>query len=216
MATNNGLSRYDGYSTVNYTTLGNGEGEVERIGHITCDTTEQLLWISTAIYTNACYDLQKRQFINWSNEPRRQLNKFFLSSRGMLFYGMSFGVRQAFHGQVTDYRKENNLLPSNEVVMILEDNSHRIWMPTDKGICVIQPDNQVTTLLPNEKIIGGATNGKDVFFLTQAGEVITFDGSMKRTSIAHIPSSSRVNTCFYMAEAGDDIHLWRSLCHRHQ
>ena len=196
MATNNGLSRYDGYSTVNYTTLGNGEGEVERIGHITCDTTEQLLWISTAIYTNACYDLQKRQFINWSNEPRRQLNKFFLSSRGMLFYGMSFGVRQAFHGQVTDYRKENNLLPSNEVVMILEDNSHRIWMPTDKGICVIQPDNQVTTLLPNEKIIGGATNGKDVFFLTQAGEVITFDGSMKRTSIAHIPSSSRVNTCF--------------------
>ena len=196
IATNNGLSRYDGYSTVNYTTLGNGEGEAERIGHITCDTTEQLLWISTAIYTNACYDLQKQQFVSWSNEPGRPLNKFFLSSRGMFFYGMSFGVRQVHHGQVTDYRKENNLLPSNEVVMIMEDNSHRIWMPTDKGICVIQPDNQITTLLPNEKIIGGTTDGHGVFFLTQAGEVITIDREMKRKSIAHIPPHARVNTCF--------------------
>ena len=196
MATNNGLSRYDGYSTVNYTTLGNGQGEVERIGRIVCDSTERLLWLSTAIYTNVCYDLKKKQFVNWSNEPDLQLNKFFHSSRGMFFYSKSFGVRYASHSQVTDYRKENGQLPSNEVVMILEDNSHRIWMPTDKGTGVLQPDNQVTTLLPNENIMTGATDGEGVFFLTQTGEVITLDSSMKRKPIARIPVPSRVNTSF--------------------
>jgi len=196
IASNNGLSRYDGYSTVNYTTLGYGEGEVERIGHITCDTTEQRLWISTAIYTNACYDLRKRQFVNWTDEPHRQLNKFFLSSRGMFFYGMSFGARLASQGQVTDYRKENGLLPSNEVVMILEDNRHIVWMPTDKGICALHPDGSTTTLMPDERIIGGATDGEDIFFLTQAGEVVAFDSDLKKKPIARITIPARVNTCF--------------------
>ena len=80
MATNNGLSRYDGYSIVNYTTLDRkGQDETERVGRITCDTTEQLLWIRTSIYTNACYDLRKKQFIDWTDDAERQLNKFYLS-----------------------------------------------------------------------------------------------------------------------------------------
>jgi hypothetical protein len=41
-------------------------------------TTEQLLWISTSIYTNACYDLRKKQFIDWTDDAERQLNKFYL------------------------------------------------------------------------------------------------------------------------------------------
>ena len=200
MATNNGLSRYDGYATVNYTTLDNGQGEVERIGRIVCDTTEQVLWLSTAIYTNACYDLRKKQFVNWSNEPDRQLNKFFLSSRGMLFYGMSFGVRQVSQRQVTDYRKENGLLPSNEVVMILEDKRHHIWMPTDQGICVLAPDGKTTTLLPGEKIVHGATNGDNTYFLTKGGAIIQIDSQLQKRTIAQIPAPKHVNTSFIWQE----------------
>ena len=197
MATNNGLSRYDGYSTVNYITLDNGQGEAERIGRIVSDTTEHLLWLGTAIYTNACYDLRKKRFVNWSSEPDRQLSKLFLStSQGMFFYGMSFGVRQVKERQVTDYRKENNRLPSNEVLMILEDNSQRIWMPTDNGVCVLQPNGQITTILNSEKIITGATNGETVFFLTQKGEVIAVDSLLRKQTIAKIEVPKRVNTSF--------------------
>ncbi|MBR4898478.1 MAG: response regulator [Prevotella sp.] len=205
MATNNGLSRYDGYSIVNYTTIDNGQGEVERIGRIVYDSDEQLLWLSTAIYTNACYDLQKKRFVNWSDEPERQLNKFFLSSQGMFFYGMSFGVRQVKNRQVIDYRKENNRLPSNEVLMILEDKSHRIWMPTDKGVCVLQPNGETAILLPNEKIIAAATDGEGTFFLTQKGEVVggrwMVEGGRWKVegggrTIARIPAPAKVNTCF--------------------
>ena len=198
IATNNGLSRYDGYSIVNYTTIDNGQGEAERIGRIVYDTSEQLLWLSTAIYTNACYDLQKKQFVNWSDEPERQLNKFFLSSQGMFFYGMSFGVRQVRNRQVTDYRKENKRLPSNEVLMIIEDKSHRVWMPTDKGVCVLQPNGQATILLSNEKIIAAATDGEGTFFLTQKGEVVGGKWKVEGggRTIARIPSPSKVNTCF--------------------
>ena len=201
LATNNGVSRYDGYSTVNYTTLGNKQGEAERIGRIVCDTTERVLWLNTAIYTNACYDLQKRQFVNWSHEPERQLNKLFLSSsQGMFFYGMSFGVRQANHRKITDYTKENGRLPSNEVLAILEDNSHHIWMPTDKGVGVLQPNGQTSTLLTNKKIVAAATDGKSVYFLTQTGEVFAFNSQQPKAKsqkpITRIPAPSRVNTSF--------------------
>ena len=101
MATNNGLSRYDGYSSVNYTTSDYGQGETERIGRIVYDATEQLLWLSTALFTNSCYDLQKKQFIKWSDEPQRQLDKHVLTSQGMFFYGMSFGVRRRTTGKKT-------------------------------------------------------------------------------------------------------------------
>ena len=201
LATNNGLSRYDGYSTVNYTTLGNKQSEAERIGRIVCDTAEHVLWLSTAIYTNACYDLQKKQFVSWSSEPDRQLNKLFLSSsQGMFFYGMSFGVRQVRQRQVTDYRKENGRLPSNEVLAILEDNSHRVWMPTDKGVGVLQPNGQTFTLLAGKKIVAAATDGDGMFFLTQTGEVIGADSQKpianSQKPIARIPAPTRVNTSF--------------------
>ena len=200
MATNNGLSRYDGYSSVNYTTSDYGQGETERIGRIVYDATEQLLWLSTALFTNSCYDLQKKQFIKWSDEPQRQLDKHVLTSQGMFFYGMSFGVRQVKERQVTDYRQENGRLPSNEVLMILEDKYHHVWMPTDKGGCVLQPDGQTATILPDQKIMTAATDGKTIYFLTQAGEVIAFDGQKpianSQKPIARIPALARVSTSF--------------------
>ena len=201
IATNNGLSRYDGHSTVNYSTLyRNGQGETERIGHITCDTTELLLWISTAIYTNACYDLREQQFIDWSNEPERQLNKFFLSSRGMFFYGLSFGVRQAVQRQVKDYTHENGKLPSNDVLTILEDKSHHIWMLTDKGICLLMPDGKTKTLLSGTKIIAGATDANNTYILNSTGEIFVFDSqkpiAKSQKPIAHLPAIPKINTSF--------------------
>ena len=197
LATNNGLSRYDGHATVNLTSLGrNGEDEAERIGHITCDTTEQLLWISTAIFTNACYDLRRQQFIDWTDEPERQLNKFYLSSRGIFFYGMKFGVRQAEHRQVKDYTLENGLLPSNEVRKVTEDRHHRIWMFTDKGAAVLMSDGQVKTLLKGTDIITGATDAGHTYILTSKGEVIAFDQQLHQRTITRLPAISKFNTSF--------------------
>lgn len=197
MATNNGLSRYDGYSIVNYTTLDRkGQDETERVGRITCDTTEQLLWISTSIFTNACYDLRKKQFIDWTDDAERQLNKFYLSSRGIFFYGMSFGVRHAEHRQVRDFTSENGLLPSNEVNKVTEDRFHRIWMFTNKGATILTSDGQSKILLKGTNIITGATDTTHTYILSSTGDIIAFDQNLNYRTIAHLTAIKQFNTSF--------------------
>ncbi len=201
VATNNGLSRFDGYNTMNYTILqANGQNEAERIGRIVCDTTEQLLWISTSIYENACYDLRKERFVDWTDEAGRQLNKFFLSSRGIVFYDRTFGVRQTAHRQVKDYTHENGLLPSNEVLKILEDNRQRLWILTDKGIVLLLPDGQTKTLLKDTKIIAGDHDKENIYVLSSTGEVMVFDLDLNSKTIGHLSELQKINTSF----------VWRS------
>ena len=76
LATNNGLSRYDGYSTVNYTSLSAGGGPRidARVGRIFHDRQRQQLWLSTATYQNACYDLRLGRFIDWTGTGRQYCN----------------------------------------------------------------------------------------------------------------------------------------------
>ena len=176
MATNNGLSRYDGYATVNYRPTGDTPGLKGRLGRITLDTAAHCLWLNSATYTNACYDLQRRAFIDWSGEPDRQFNKFMLTRQGMLFYGMSFGVRRVQQGRVTDYTKDNGSLPSNEVLQIVEDDGGNVWMPTDKGVALLTADGRLQTLLPGRPLTACATSGGTTCLLTADGEVWLSDG----------------------------------------
>lgn len=96
MATNNGLSRYDGYRSVNYTSLtpDDSNRQEARIGRIYYDSQRSLLWMSTATYQNACYDLQHQRFVDYSGhgDIYRAQNKLMLTSRGTVLYGMKTGA----------------------------------------------------------------------------------------------------------------------------
>lgn len=208
MATNNGLSRYDGYSTLNYASFSYATQQhmEARIGRITYDPSG-LLWLSTATYVNACYELKKGCFADWTgcNDAQRALNKFMLSSsRGMFFYGYSFGVRRSRYVDgrflLTDYNAGQGQLPSDEVLMLLEDRHGNIWMPTDKGVALLSVEETLRTLLPGKHIIAASTHDDHTYFLTAAGEAFVFDHRGQQIGTSQLSGTlgpiGKVNTSF--------------------
>lgn len=211
MATNNGLTRYDGYSAVNYSSVSDDPRQhlEARLGRIICDERQQLLWMSTATYQNACYDLRQKRFVDWTgcHETRRQLNKLFLSpsGRGMFFYGNEQGVRRSQRHQegsfsVTDYTLHGATLPSDNVLLLLEDSAHNIIMPTDNGLTMLTPDDNPRQFLKGTAFISAATDGQHTYLLSSEGEAIVLDTQGTETMRSRLPSPmgsvSKVNVSF--------------------
>lgn len=204
MATNNGLSRYDGYTTVNYSSVSCAPDQPmeARIGRLALDVYNRVLWLSTSSYVNACYDLRQARFLDWTGrgDMMRPLNKMFLSSRGMWFYGNSFGARFSDGRQATDYTQENGLLPSNDVERILEDGKGNVWIATGGGMVCVTPDGQPTTLLEGRRIVSCTVDKGLVYCLDEGGEVHAFDqeahGRLFSKRPAALPPVKKVNVGF--------------------
>ncbi|MBR0048475.1 MAG: helix-turn-helix domain-containing protein [Prevotella sp.] len=203
MATNNGLSRYDGYTTVNYASvscLPNHPMEA-RIGRLSCDERNRVLWLSTSTYINACYDLGQARFVDWTGkgDMMRPMNKFFLSTRGMWFYGNGLGVRFSDGRKATDYTKENGMLPSNEVERIMEDKGGDIWIATARGMVFVPTSGRPQTKLEGRRIISCVVGTAQTFCLDDANHVYTFNNktaTLLSTRPANIPAVKKVNISF--------------------
>lgn len=214
MATNNGLSRFDGYSTLNYTSLSpDPSRHIEaRIGRIYHDERRELLWMNTSVYQNACYDLRQARFVDYTGQGdfERQQNKLVLTSRGMALYGMATGVTLC--GMTGDrhwaknYTRKSGGLPSDDVLTIIEDSAHNIWLPTTRGIAVIAADDErldAEILSPADTtlhVISAATTGRHTCFLADNGRVLVYDTSRRKvldvTTPATMPFPRKVNTGF--------------------
>ena len=200
MATNNGLSRYDGYSTVNR--------REARIGRIYHDEANGLLWLSTATYQIACYDLKRARFVDWTGtgDGYRQLNKVMVTRGSMVFYGMDFGARRSTYrdGQfhTTDFTKENGRLMSNRVLTVVEDSTGNLWLPTDNGITLVTPQDECRQLEKGQNIIAAATSRREergerreerdmTYFLTASGQVLTYDSQGHKVRQTALPPQIR-------------------------
>ena len=209
MATNNGLSRFDGYSTVNYTSLSSDDRRrlEARIGRIVYDGGQGLLWMRTATFMNVCYDLAEGRFVDWTarGDELRQLNKFFLSRhRGMFFFGYGFGLRrtQRKDGRflLTDYKAADGQLPSDEVLMLLEDEAQNIWAATDRGVARLGTDELMHHHLKGQAIVDAATAAGRTFFLSTTGVATVLDGEGREVLRSQLPASvgkvGKVNISF--------------------
>ena len=210
MATNTGLSRYDGYSTLNYPSLSpDKEHRLEaRIGRIFHDATHHLLWLSTATYQNACYDLRRSRFIDYSGrgDIYRQQNKLMLTSQGMVLYGLNTGATlcgttDGSHW-TKDYTEQQKSLPSNNVLSVMEDSAHNVWLNTDRGFAVIRADRQdrQTVILVGGQaaygVVAAAASASATYVLTQDGTVYAYDNHAKQIFSAHLPPLTKVNASF--------------------
>lgn len=210
MATNNGLTRYDGYATVNYTSLSSDPKlKLEaRIGRIVSDPRSHLLWMRTATYMNACYDLSTSRFVDWTGmgEQNRQFNKFFLSpsGRGMFFYGNSQGVRQSEHDgnhfRLTDYNSHQGSMPSDDVLMLLEDSARNVLIPTANGLVLLPPKGKPCILLEGMNFVSAATDGQHTYLLSDKGEAVAVDTNGRETMRCQLSSAlgpiAKVNVSF--------------------
>lgn len=214
MATNNGLCRYDGYSTVSYSSLApsNGRRIEARVGRIYLDRPRRQLWMSTATFQNACYDLTNSAFVDWSGTGTydQKQNKMMLTSQGMMLYGMKTGAKLC---GITDgrhwarnYTKQQKDLPSDEVLSVAEDSTHNIWIATDKGVSVIptaSPNGQAKIVFggqPAFSVMTMAVTHQAIYILTRDGNMQGYDGHCKKTFETRWPAShkqpERVNTSF--------------------
>ena len=202
MATNNGLSRYDGYVAVNYSSVAcDDEHHLHaRIGRIYHDPSDNLLWLNTATYQIACYDLAHARFTDWSggSDCYKQFNKMMLTRQGMVLYGAGLGARLSHKESdgrfsMTEWTRSNGSLPNDDVLMVVEDSLGNVWLPTKRGISVNG------TIVDSTHCIIAAAAGKEAFFLTNEGEVLVYDNKQLKKTFA-IPSTigrpRKVNTSF--------------------
>lgn len=206
MATNNGISRYDGFSTVNIADLSTDrEHRMEaRVGRLFIDALRNMLWLSTATYQNACYDLGRARFTDWTGrgDNHRQQNKVMMTSRGMVLYGMNTGATIG----TKDYRMKDGELPSDNIFTVVEDSAHNIWLPTDRGLAVLEREKERVNSEKGKgkgeglSIIAAATNGKVTYFMDSNGGVTAYDGNRRCVLTTVLPSiigrPTKVNASF--------------------
>ena len=97
MGASYGLCRYDGYSFVNYYSL--GSERTRKIdatpGNLYHDSRNGLLWVHTSTFTFACYDLKKGRFADYTGrgDEHRSYRRFLLSGDDMWMYDTRSGIR---------------------------------------------------------------------------------------------------------------------------
>lgn len=199
MATNNGISRFDGFSTVNIADLSTDrEHRMEaRVGRLFIDEQRNMLWLSTATYQNACYDLGRARFTDWTGrgDHHRQQNKVMMTGRGMVLYGMGTGATIGNQ----DYRMKDGELPSDNVLAVVEDSAHNIWLPTDRGLAVLE-GGELSVESKGVSIIAAATSGTTTYFMDSDGRVTAYDGNRQQVLTTVLPTvlarPKNVNTSF--------------------
>ena len=118
LGTTTGLTRYDGYSFVNFKEASSSSNYV---GIITYDEKNNLLWTFSPIYNVKCLDLNKGYYVDYStrNDTEKSFRKHLLTPNGMWLYTEQFGIRHVVYNNgefnTTDYNTTNHNIPENNV-----------------------------------------------------------------------------------------------------
>jgi diguanylate cyclase (GGDEF) domain len=88
---------------------------------------------------------EKGSFVRYSYDPGKQggissdsIKALFLDSRGLLWIGSTGGGLMRYEGETDSFvcYTMKDGLPSNAVLRILEDDSSRLWISTQSGLCI--------------------------------------------------------------------------------
>ena len=190
LGTANGLCRYDGYTFVNYPTIGCGEGKTNgHVGTFHLDHDNGLLWIRTATFNYACYDLRQQRFVDFTGScnPQKTFERFCVEENGMWLYEASSGVRHVTYRkgkfECVDYTQENGGLPPGKVNRIKNDQHGNVWIMTDNGLLRYHQKSGLKTIVNKGSFLMCCFyNGKS-FFLTKDYQILVFDeqGAFVRT-----------------------------------
>ena len=180
--TANGLCRYDGYSFVNYQTVGCGNGKTNgHVGTFHLDHDNGLLWIRTATFNYACYDLHQQRFVDYAGncDPQKTFERFYIEDNGLWLYEAMAGIRHVTYenGQFEcrDYTQENGGLPPGKVNRIKSDQHGNIWIMTDNGLLRYEKRKGLKTIVKVGHFLACVFYDGKSFFLTKDRQILTFD-----------------------------------------
>lgn len=170
MAGTGGLARFDGYRFVSFNGFGHGvqRGIPRHIGGLLMSSSKHSLWLSTATYNQACYDLRLGRFVDYTGrgDDEHPYRRIIQARDGVWMSSNTDGVRHVTEldgkYQTVDYTLQNRRLPSNNVRNVVEDGNGIIWVATDKGLVRIDHKGRSRTLL----------NGKDMMRCNAYGNLV--------------------------------------------
>lgn len=206
IATNNGLCRYDGYATVVFPIVGSGEGTTRSdIGTLALDAQNSLLWMRTATFNYACYDLKKGRFRQFTGDcdPQKTFHRFVTEPAGIWMYEQSGEIRHVAYrnGRFTcqDFSQDNGLLAKGRIKQLLPEEGKGVWVISDKGLRFIDNNGHVEDRIAGEHILIGNKWGSYAFFLNNNYELRVFrDGKQYKTepSCRNLTGKEGVNGSF--------------------
>ena len=105
-----------------------------------------------------CIDKQSISFKKFplkESLPNSTVKRIFQDQRGYIWLGTEAGICR-YDGYKLITIKSNiehpNLLTSGNILCITEDKKHRIWFGTDRGVNIIDENNQVISLFRKHKV----------------------------------------------------------------
>lgn len=191
-ATSNGLSRYDGYSFLNYNMLNAPlENQVQAsLGHVHYDDRNDLLWVNTSTSFLSCYSLPKAQFVDYTGKGDYMRNYAHVAFEGsdVWLYESPKGIRHIACGKgkftCTDYTAEQGHRFVAGIKHIYFDQAHRAWITTKTGLYCIS--SGTPQLKAKGNMVVGQRIGDKMAFLTDRGQFCLFDLQGKMVKQANL------------------------------
>ncbi len=190
-----GLCRYDGYRFTNYYFLGSGDfTQQANLGNLFADKENNLLWVRTAVYTYACYDLAHKQFINFAGDHdiHKSYRRCMFAKSGFWMYDDT-QIRQVMYDkgnfECHDYQQDDGTFPKEKIIRLVEDNAGNIWVITEKSVFTIGKDHKLAKQIQGIPISRGCAWGDKVYLLTKDNRVLVYGTDKKRKSILTIPEN---------------------------
>lgn len=188
LGTVNGMSRYDGYSFVNFSKFDRD------ISQIMSDDKYRVMWGYSSRQILCCYDLQKSQFLTYedTNKDSKLLSNRFMSSNGIWLFSADFGVRhliyekERFHA--TDYTTKNGGIVGDRSLHVTEDNKQNIWISSNKGLNRVTPDGKSHIMLKGKDIVVMTCDGYQIAVLSKEGDAYLYNNKGQLTKKSHLGS----------------------------
>ena len=157
-ATDNGLTRYDGY---NFKTYRIGSDSVSFQGNQVInkiiEDTDRNLWIATAQYGLQLFNRSNETFTGFINDPEdttsisnNTVNTIYQDKEGTLWIGTGGGGLNRFdlkNKKFTSFLpdKENPGAPENEIFTIFKDKTGTVWAGTGNGLFLFDRGKKIFT-----------------------------------------------------------------------
>lgn len=182
LATANGLCRYDGYQFHNFYSIGTSNMHAP-VGVLIPDSSGRHLWMQTSTYVFACYDMEEGKFVDYTHQGKDKdtYRKYLTDEKGVLWlFDNESGVRRVkaqANGNIscTDYTKEQNSLPNNQVNDAIADEQGQLWVMTQGGLAVIDQDGKARTITTKTGYRKGIIIKGQLLTLSINDEVTVYD-----------------------------------------